>query len=98
MKTFLHILKRRLCEKYCDISFGFYLSRGTKNVHMGLNCSLLTLREHEQIISDIEEIWLFKRQDTKFKFVMPKLIHTTKRKFDDIVFRRNLNNVYLIYF
>ena len=89
MKTFLHILKRHLCEKYHDILFEFYLSRRTKNVHMELNCSLLTLREHEQIISDIEEIWLLKREDTKFKFVMPRIIHTTKWKFDYIIFRRN---------
>ena len=56
MKTLLHILKRRLCEKYHDKSLEFYFPRRTKNVHMGLNCSLLTLCEHEQIISDIEEI------------------------------------------
>ena len=91
MKTFLHIPKRRLCEKYQDISFEFYLLRRTKNVHMGLNCSLLTLREHKQIISDIEEIWLLKRQDMKFKFVMPQLTNTTKWKFDYIIFRKNTN-------
>ena len=70
MKTFLHILKRILNEKN--------LSRRTKNVHMGLNCSILTLREYDQNISHIEEIWLLKRQHTKFKFVIPQLIHTTK--------------------
>ena len=87
MKTFLHILKRRLREKNQDISFEFYLSRLTKNVHMGPNCSLLTLREHEQVISDIEEIWLLKKQD--IKFVLPQLIHTTKWIFDYNIFRRN---------
>ena len=89
MKISLHILKRRLCEKYRDISFEFYLSRHTKNVHMRLNCSLRTLHEHEHIISDIEEIWLLKRQDMKSKFVMPQLIDTTKWKFDYTIFRRN---------
>ena len=38
MKTFLHILKRRLCEEYPDILFEVYLSRRTKNVYMGLLC------------------------------------------------------------
>ena len=65
MKTFLHTLRRVLNEKYQDINFEFYLSRRTKNVHMGLNCSALTLHEHDQIISDIKEIWLLKRQDIK---------------------------------
>ena len=64
-KTFLHTLRRVLNEKYQDINFEFYLSRRTKNVHMGLNCSVLTLHEHDQIISDIKEIWLLKRQDIK---------------------------------
>ena len=66
MKIFLHILKTILNEKYPHINFEFYLSRCT-NVHMGLNCSILTLHEHDQIISDVEEIWLLKRQDTNFK-------------------------------
>ena len=65
MKTFLHTLRRVLNEKYQDINFEFYLSRRTKNVHMGLNCSAFTLHEHDQIISDIKEIWLLKRQDIK---------------------------------
>ena len=64
MKTFLHILKRFLNEKYPNINFEFYLSRRTKNVRMGLNCGLLTLHGHDQVISDIKEIWLLK---TRYK-------------------------------
>ena len=82
MKIFLHILKRFLNEKCPDINFEFSLSHGTKNVNIDLNCSILTLQEHDQFISAIEEIWLLKRQVTKFKFVMPQLIDTTKWKFD----------------
>ena len=88
MKIFLHILKRFSNEKYRNINFEFYLSPHSKNVLMGRNCSILTLREHDQIISDIEEIWLLKRQDTKFKFIIPQLIHSTKQKFDYIIFRK----------
>ena len=91
MKTFLRILKRFLNEKYPGIEFDSYLSHRTKYVHMGMNCSILTLHEHDQTISDIEEIWLLKRQDTKFKFVMPQLIYTTKWKFDYIIFRKNID-------
>ena len=57
---------------------------------MGLNYSLLTLREYEQIISDIEELWIMKRHDMKFKFILPQLIHTAKWKFDYIIFRNIL--------
>ena len=86
MKTFLHILRRFLNEKYLGINFEFYLSRRIKNAHMGMSCSTLTLHEHDQIISDMKKIWLLKRQDTKFKFVMPQLIHTSKWTFDYIIF------------
>lgn len=72
MKTFLHTLRGVLNGKYPGINFEFYLPRHIKNVEMGLNCSMLTLHEHDQVISGIENIWL-KRQDMKFKFVMPQL-------------------------
>ena len=85
MNTFLHSLKRILEEKYPNIEFAFYLSSRSKNVHMGLNCNLLLLSEHVAIISDIENIWM-KRKDTKFKFVVPELIRTTSWKFDFIIF------------
>ena len=59
---------------------------------MGLNYSLLILHEYEQIISDIEELWLMKRHDMKFKLVFPKLMDTVKWKFDYIIFRKNTGN------
>ena len=77
MKTFLHILKRFLNEKY-PVNFELYPSRRTKNVNMGLNCSILKLHEQNRVIPDIEGFWLLKRQGTKFKFVMSQLIPATK--------------------
>ena len=94
MKIFLHVLKRLLNEKYPNINFEFYISCRSKYVYMEMSCSILTLREHDQIICDIEEVWLLKRQD---KFVIPQLIHTTKWKFDYFTFRKILiffKNVY----
>ena len=70
----------------------FYLSRCAQNVHMGLNNSLLTLYEYEQIISDVEKHWLMKRHGMKFKFILPQLIHTVKWKFDYIIFIKNTEN------
>ena len=71
-KLFLHILKRILNEKYPDVNFDFYLSTCARNVHMGLNCNILKLHDHDQIISGIKEIWL-KREDMNFKFVVMHL-------------------------
>ena len=33
-----------------------------------------------------------KRQDKKFKFIFPQLIHTAKWKFDYIIFIKNTKN------
>ena len=90
MKTFILILKRILSEKCPDVEIDFYLASRSKNVHMGLNCNILTLSEHVHIISDIEKIWNEKRQNNKFVFVMPYLIHTTRSKNDYIVFKKCL--------
>ena len=71
MKTFLYVLNNILDEKYSHIDLEFYLSRCTKNIHMGLNYSLLGPHEQNQIIFDIKELWLWRRQDTSFKFTLP---------------------------
>ena len=88
MKTFLYVLNNILDEKYSHIDFEFYLSRCTKNIHMGLNYSLLGPHEQNQIIFDIKELWLWRRQDTSFKFTLPQPIHTTNRKFNYIIFKK----------
>ena len=88
MCKLLHVLKNFLGEKYPHINFEFYLSRRTKNVHMGLNYSLLALHKQKQIIFYIEEVWLRRRQDKSFKFMLPQLIHTTKWRFEYIIFRK----------
>ena len=80
MKAFLHFLKKLLNYKYPYIDFDCYLTHCAQNVHMGLNYSLLTLHEYEQIISDIEKLWLVKRHDMKFKFILPQLTYTVKWK------------------
>ena len=56
---------------------------------MGLNLNIVPLLEHIDIISDNENIWKEKRQDTKFRFVIPQLIYTPKWKDNYIVFRGN---------
>ena len=92
IKAFLNFLKKFVNDKCSHIDFDFYLSRYVQNFHMGFNYSLLTLHEYEQIISDIEELWLIKRYDRKFKFILPQLIDTVKWKFDYIIFSKNTEN------
>ena len=92
IKAFLHFFEKFLNDKYPHVDFDFDFLRRAQNVHMGLNYSLLTLHGYEQIISDIEELWLIKRHNGKFKFTLPQLIHTVKWKFDYIIFKKNTEN------
>ena len=79
IKTFLHFRKIFLNEKYPHLHFEFYLLRRAQNVDMGLNYSQVTLHEYEQIISDIEKLWLMKKHDMKFKFILPQVLDTAKK-------------------
>ena len=91
-KLLLHFLKKFWNDKYPHEDFEFYLSHHAQNVHMGLNYSLLMLHEYEQIISDIEELWLIKTHNMKFKFMLPHLIHIVKWKFEYIIFSKITEN------
>ena len=59
-KVVFRFLKKFLNDRYPHIDFDLYLSSRAQNFHMGLNHNLLTLHEYEQIISDIEKLWLRK--------------------------------------
>ena len=89
MKTFIHILQNRLSNKYPDIEFGFYVSRRSRYVHMGLDKSILSYEERYDITSDIMQIWSEKKQDDRFTIVKPHLINSTKWRFDYIIFEKN---------
>ena len=84
MKTFLHILKRILNAKYPSVGFDFYLWTRAKNVHMGLNCNC-NWPNYLWYGRNLVE----RRQDMNFKFLVSRLIHATKWKFDHVIFRKN---------
>ena len=77
MKAFLHFLKKLLNDKYPHIDFGFYFSRRTQSVHIGLNFSLLILHEYEQIFLILSN-FVLKKDDKKFEFILLQLIHIVK--------------------
>ena len=79
-------LEHEMKKRYPEIGFSFYLSKRKKNVHMGLEMPLMNYTNCLRIVSDIEDIWREKKSNDTYKFVNPKLIHTTKWKFDYIIF------------
>ena len=77
-------------KRYPEISFAFYLPKRKKLVHMGLDMSLINYSSCLRILADIKDIWLSKKTDDNYKHVNPKLIHTSKLKFDCKVFEKNI--------
>ena len=85
-KTFLIMLNNVLKKDYPNLEVEFYLSRRSKFVHMGLDMFLRKIQNYEQLINDIDKLWNNKKQDDKFIFCEPYLIHSTKWKFDYVIF------------
>ena len=85
----LHILKMTLKEKFPDITVGFYLSKRSKYLHMGL----------EQLPSSIENYKDFKKEiykslsvklDSKFKMIdLLLLVPTVTWKYGYILIKYN---------
>ena len=75
-------LEKEMRKRYTETRFSFYFSKWKKNVHMGLDMSLLNYSNCCKMVFDIENIWLEKKTDGTYKFVNPTLIHTTKWEFD----------------
>ena len=75
MKTFLIMLSNVLKKDYPNVEVEFYLLRRSKFAHMGLDVPLTKMQNYEQFIKDIEKYWENKKQDDKFIFCEPYLIH-----------------------
>ena len=57
-------------------------------IDMDLDMSLMNYPNCLRITSDIKDIWLSKKTDNTYKFINPKLKHTSKWKFDYIIFTK----------
>ena len=84
-RVFLFSLERKIRAKYPDLNIQFYISRRSKNIHMGLDRGLLSIVNNHLLIFDIYEHWLSRNWNFDVKF-LSIVIHTTKWKFDYIIF------------
>ena len=64
----LHILKMTLKEKFPDITVGFYLSKRSKYLHMGLEQSLSSIENYKNFKEEIYK-FLSVKLDSKFKMI-----------------------------
>ena len=89
MRTFLIILDNALKKDYPNVELGFYVSRRSRYVHMGWDVPLNRIRDIDDILKKIENLWLIKKTDDKFDYCHPYLIASTRWKYDYIIFRKN---------
>ena len=72
----------KIFEKHINILFPnwnihFYVSKRSKYVHMGLDCALCTLKDHENIICEVRD-FMYDELDEPFTFCFPQLVPTVK--------------------
>ena len=85
----LHILKMILKEKFPDITVGFYLSKRSKYLHMGLEQSPSSIENYKDFKEEIYK-FLSVKLDSKFKMIdMLLLVPTVMWKYGYILIKYN---------
>ena len=77
-------------ENFPEIKMGFYVSKRTNYVHMGLDSPLFSYSRHSQIIDQLQS-FMSDELDERFKLMFPQLMSTIKWKYDYIIFRKKVN-------
>ena len=77
-------LEKHIYNKFPEFNAKFYSNRRKFYVHMGLDNSLYGYSNFKQLLEDID-LFINEYLPEKFDVEFPKLIHSTKRKFDYIV-------------
>ena len=84
------MLEKHMSSFFPNLKINFYVSRRSKYVHMGLDFTLFTLKDHDRINNEIKD-FMFDELDELFKFCFPQLVPTVKWKYDYIVFKKRKN-------
>ena len=83
----VRILERHMNSLFRNLNIHFYVSKRTKYVQMGLDCALCTLKDHENIISEIRD-FMYDELDERFTFCFPQLVSMVKWKYNHIIFKK----------
>ena len=85
----LHILKMTLKEKFPDITVGFYLSKRSKYLHMGLEQSPSSIENYKNFKEEIYKS-LSVKLDSKFKMIdLLLLVPTVTWRYGYILIKYN---------
>ena len=88
LKKRVQLLKAHLAKKFKKVAvIGFYPSRTSNCVHMGLDIPLYSIKNYPYFIKEINK-FLAKDLDSCFELVYPQLVLTIKWTFDYIILRK----------
>ena len=77
-------LEKQIYNKCAEFNAKFYSDRRNFYIHMGLDNSLYGYSNFKQLLEEID-LFINEHLPEKFDSKFPKLIHSTKWKFDYIV-------------
>ena len=82
LKRGVQLLKGHLAKKFPEVTgVGFYLSRRSNVILMGLNISLYSIKNYPDFIEEINN-FLAKDLESRFELIFPLLVLTVEWKFD----------------
>ena len=84
VKKLMIQLEKQIYNKFAEFNAKFYSDRRNFYIHMGLDNSLYGYSNFKQLLEEID-LFINEHLPEKFDSKFPKLIHSTKRKFDYIV-------------
>ena len=83
-------LKKRIDNKFPEYKAKLYANRRNSCIHMWLDQAIFAFLNFKQVITEID-VFLNEHLPNKFICNYPKLIHSTKWKFDYIVATKKIN-------
>ena len=83
-------LKKRIDNKFPEYKAKLYANRRNSCIHMWLDQAIFAFLNFKQVITEID-VFLNEHLPNKFICNYPKLIHSTKWKFDYIVAPKKIN-------
>ena len=75
LKKRFQLLKNYLSRNFPEVDVGFYLSRKSNFVHMGLDVTHFSIRNYVDFIDEINK-FLAKDLGSRFELVCPQLVLT----------------------
>ena len=87
IRAYIRRLEKVLQQKFNKLNIILFVSRRLKHIHLGLDIPLVSTRVSSELIRIIRNFQKENR-NSKYYFAFSRLTHTTKWKYDNIIFEK----------